>query len=89
MYPRLLRFQPVLLNSHGMSLARPCICPLVVARGNDQVSVTTKFEQRNDAGKSESLLCFHDVFVSCGEELRYIAVGTISSRTRRSSVLLS
>lgn len=50
MYPRLLRFQPVLLSSHGMSLARPCICPLVVARGNDQVSVTTKYEQRTDAG---------------------------------------
>ncbi|XP_019851833.1 PREDICTED: TFIIH basal transcription factor complex helicase XPD subunit-like [Amphimedon queenslandica] len=48
MYPRLLRFQPALLSSYGISLARPCICPIIVARGNDQVSITTKFEERGD-----------------------------------------
>jgi DNA excision repair protein ERCC-2 len=32
-----------------MTLTRPSICPLVVARGNDQVSITTKFEERTDA----------------------------------------
>ena len=31
-----------------MSLHRPCICPLVVTRGNDQVSISSKFNFRDD-----------------------------------------
>ena len=38
MYPRLLCFQPVLLSSYGMSLARPRICPVV---SNDSISVAS------------------------------------------------
>eukprot|EP00731_Ephydatia_muelleri_P027476 Em0019g349a len=49
MYPRLLDFQPVTLNSFSITLSRPCICPLVVGRGNDQVAITSKFEARADA----------------------------------------
>jgi DNA excision repair protein ERCC-2 len=48
MYPKLLHFDPVVQASMGMSLARPCILPLIVARGNDQVAITSKFEARND-----------------------------------------
>ena len=31
-----------------MSIERPCICPLVVARAADQTALTTKFEARDD-----------------------------------------
>ena len=39
MYPRLLDFQPVVMVSLSLSMARGAICPMVVARGNDQVSI--------------------------------------------------
>lgn len=48
MYPKLLDFQPVTLSSFSISLSRPCICPLVVSRGNDQVAITSRFEARAD-----------------------------------------
>lgn len=31
-----------------MSTFRPCLLPLVVTRGSDQISLSTKFEQRHD-----------------------------------------
>ncbi|KAJ7357417.1 General transcription and DNA repair factor IIH helicase subunit XPD [Desmophyllum pertusum] len=31
-----------------MTLARICLCPMIVGRGNDQVAITTKFETRDD-----------------------------------------
>lgn len=37
MYPKLLDFDPVVMASLTITLARPCIAPLIVARGNDQV----------------------------------------------------
>ncbi|ESO12701.1 hypothetical protein HELRODRAFT_105484 [Helobdella robusta] len=48
MYPRILDFHPVTMASFTMSLSRPCICPMVVTRGSDQVSVSSKFESRED-----------------------------------------
>ena len=36
MYPRLLDFQPVVMTSLALSMARGAICPMIVARGNDQ-----------------------------------------------------
>ena len=33
-----------------MSTFRPCIRPLVITRGSDQLAVSTKYEDRNDIG---------------------------------------
>lgn len=48
MYPKLLDFRAVITTSFTMTLARPCICPMIVGKGNDQVAMTSKFESRND-----------------------------------------
>nr|CDS28679.2 DNA repair helicase rad3:xp d [Hymenolepis microstoma] len=48
MYPRILNFHPVNTASLTMTLARNCVCPMIVSRGNDQVAMTTKFESRED-----------------------------------------
>ncbi|VDM73696.1 unnamed protein product [Strongylus vulgaris] len=48
MYPKILDFEPAVMASLTMTLARPCLSPLVVARGNDQVAMTSRFEQRSD-----------------------------------------
>ena len=49
MYPRILRFAPAVRAQLEMSVARPNICPLVVARGaGDAGELTTRFEQRDD-----------------------------------------
>ena len=50
MYPRLLDFQPVVMVSLSLSMARGAICPMVVARGNDQVTIRNgdkKIKQSN------------------------------------------
>jgi DNA excision repair protein ERCC-2 len=48
LYPSLLGFEPVIINSYQMTLTRTCFLPLIVTRGSDQVSVSSKFEVRND-----------------------------------------
>lgn len=48
MYPRILDFHPVVMASFTMTLARQCILPMIVAKGNDQVALTSKFEARDD-----------------------------------------
>ncbi|GAB6021689.1 General transcription and DNA repair factor IIH helicase subunit XPD [Chamberlinius hualienensis] len=48
MYPKILDFHPVTMASFTMTLARPCICPMIVSKGNDQVAMTSKFESRED-----------------------------------------
>ena len=48
MYPKMLNFNPVVRASLEMSIARPCICPLVVSRGADQTPISSKFELRGD-----------------------------------------
>ncbi len=50
MYPKLLSFHPVTVGHFSITLAKPCVCPLVVSRGNDQVAITSRFESRADAG---------------------------------------
>jgi len=50
LYPKLLQFQPCVSESFSMSTFRPCIRPLVITRGSDQLAVSTKFEDRNDLG---------------------------------------
>uniref|UniRef100_A0A8C3Y2P4 DNA 5'-3' helicase n=1 Tax=Catharus ustulatus TaxID=91951 RepID=A0A8C3Y2P4_CATUS len=47
-YPKILGFSPVTMATFSMTLARSCICPMIVGRGNDQVAMSSKFETRED-----------------------------------------
>ncbi|KAJ2512815.1 TFIIH/NER complex ATP-dependent 5'-3' DNA helicase subunit [Coemansia sp. RSA 1939] len=48
MYPKMLEFTPTVQESFTMTLARTCFAPMVVIRGSDQVTISSKFEVRND-----------------------------------------
>ncbi len=48
MYPKILDFQAANTCSFPMTLARQCICPMVVARGSDQVAMSSRYESRDD-----------------------------------------
>eukprot|EP00250_Pteridium_aquilinum_P029890 c40291_g1_i1 orf=377-2647(-) len=50
LYPKLLNFNPVIIQSFTMSLTRDCLCPMVLTRGSDQLPVSTKFDMRSDPG---------------------------------------
>lgn len=50
LYPKLLNFHPVTIQSLTMTLTRECLCPVVLTRGTDQMPVSTKFDMRNDPG---------------------------------------
>ncbi|KAL7487638.1 hypothetical protein ACHAW6_013205 [Cyclotella cf. meneghiniana] len=50
LYPKLLQFEPCVSESFNMSTFRPCIRPLVITRGSDQLPVSTKFDDRGDMG---------------------------------------
>jgi len=50
LYPKLLQFQPCVSESFAMSTFRPCIRPLVISRGSDQLAVSTRYEDRGDMG---------------------------------------
>lgn len=39
LYPKILNFHPVAIQSFSMTLTRDCMCPVVVTRGADQVGV--------------------------------------------------
>ena len=51
LYPKLLDFHPVAIQSLNMTLTRDCLCPVVLTRGTDQMPVSTKYDMRNDAGE--------------------------------------
>ena len=48
MYPKILNFHPVVMSSFTMTLARPCLLPMIVSKGNDQVAISSKYETRDD-----------------------------------------
>lgn len=48
MYPKILSFEPVVMASFTMTLARPCLLPMIVSKGNDQVAISSRFETRED-----------------------------------------
>ena len=48
LYPKLLDFTPIVRESLSMSVLRPCICPMVVTRGSDQLPISTRFEARSE-----------------------------------------
>ncbi|XP_045387387.1 general transcription and DNA repair factor IIH helicase subunit XPD isoform X3 [Lemur catta] len=47
-YPKILDFHPVTMATFTMTLARVCLCPMIIGRGNDQVAISSKFESRED-----------------------------------------
>lgn len=48
MYPKILDFHPTLMTSFTMTLARQCILPMIVTKGNDQVAMSSRYETRED-----------------------------------------
>ena len=50
LYPKLLQFEPCISQSFNMSTFRPCIRPLVITKGSDQLPISTKFQDRGDMG---------------------------------------
>ncbi|CAG5059086.1 unnamed protein product [Parnassius apollo] len=48
MYPKILDFNPVVMSSFTMTLARPCLLPMIVSKGSDQVAISSKYETRED-----------------------------------------
>uniref|UniRef100_A0A7S3V8A6 DNA 5'-3' helicase n=2 Tax=Chaetoceros debilis TaxID=122233 RepID=A0A7S3V8A6_9STRA len=50
LYPKLLQFEPRVSESLNLSTFRPCIRPLVITRGSDQMAMSTKFDDRGDMG---------------------------------------
>lgn len=47
-YPKILNFSPVLMESFQMSLTRNTFSPLIVTHGSDQVALTSRFDARTD-----------------------------------------
>ena len=50
LYPKLLNFHPVVVQSLNMTLVRDCICPVILTKGADQMPVSTAFDMRGDPG---------------------------------------
>lgn len=50
LYPKILNFHPVVVQSLNMSLVRDCICPVILTKGADQMPVSTAFDMRGDPG---------------------------------------
>ncbi|ABN68567.1 DNA helicase component of transcription factor b [Scheffersomyces stipitis CBS 6054] len=48
MYPKMMNFQTVIQESYTMTLARRSFLPMIVTKGSDQVSISSRFEIRND-----------------------------------------
>lgn len=48
MYPKMLNFQTVIQESYTMTLARRSFLPMIITKGSDQTSISSRFEIRND-----------------------------------------
>lgn len=48
MYPKMLNFETVIQESYTMTLSRRSFLPMIVTKGSDQVSISSRFEIRND-----------------------------------------
>ncbi|KGL73074.1 TFIIH basal transcription factor complex helicase XPD subunit, partial [Tinamus guttatus] len=59
-YPKILDFRPVTMATFTMTLARTCLCPMIVGRGNDQVAISSKFETREDIGTRDRIWSYGD-----------------------------
>uniref|UniRef100_A0A7S1TH09 DNA 5'-3' helicase n=1 Tax=Compsopogon caeruleus TaxID=31354 RepID=A0A7S1TH09_9RHOD len=49
-YPNILSFRASIASSFNMTLDRPCVCPLIVTRGFDQQTFSSKFNERSNDG---------------------------------------
>ena len=76
MYPRILDFHPVIMSSFTMTLARQCILPMIVGKGNDQVALTSKFEARDDTAVIRNYGNLLLETVSIGEHKTMIIIHT-------------
>ncbi|RNA13378.1 tfiih basal transcription factor complex helicase xpd subunit [Brachionus plicatilis] len=47
-FATMVNFRVANMVSLPMTLARPVICPMIVGRGNDQVSISSRYETRDD-----------------------------------------
>jgi len=47
-YQKILSFTPTCVLSIDMTIDRPCICPIILTKGSDQLAVSSKFEERDD-----------------------------------------
>ncbi|KYQ93313.1 transcription factor IIH component [Tieghemostelium lacteum] len=47
-YTKILKFRPTVIERLNMTLSRSCICPCILTRGSDQISISTKFDVRTD-----------------------------------------
>lgn len=48
LYAKILGFQPIVMRSLSMSMQRQAMCPLIVSRGPDQVTISSKYDCRSD-----------------------------------------
>eukprot|EP00051_Salpingoeca_urceolata_P018231 m.254711 g.254711 ORF g.254711 m.254711 type:complete len:754 (+) comp19149_c0_seq6:448-2709(+) len=48
MYPKILNFRPVSMCTYTMTLARNSLCPMIVTRGSDQTTISSRYELRED-----------------------------------------
>uniref|UniRef100_A0AAF5DG82 General transcription and DNA repair factor IIH helicase subunit XPD n=1 Tax=Strongyloides stercoralis TaxID=6248 RepID=A0AAF5DG82_STRER len=48
MFPKVLDFDPVIMASLTMTMSRPCILPMIISRGNDQIEISSRFENREE-----------------------------------------
>lgn len=85
LYPKLLQFEPCVSESLSMSTFRPCIRPMVITRGSDQLAVSTKFEDRGDMGVVRNYgmyaLCFQLLLLVSVSILIYFCHRINASRT--------
>jgi DNA excision repair protein ERCC-2 len=50
MYPKILKFKCGSMRSFPMTLSRQSILPMIVTKGDDQLAVSSKFDERADIG---------------------------------------
>uniref|UniRef100_A0A0K0G0L8 General transcription and DNA repair factor IIH helicase subunit XPD n=1 Tax=Strongyloides venezuelensis TaxID=75913 RepID=A0A0K0G0L8_STRVS len=48
MFPKVLDFDPVIMASLTMTMSRPCILPMIISKGNDQIEISSRFENREE-----------------------------------------
>ncbi|KNC77230.1 hypothetical protein SARC_10307 [Sphaeroforma arctica JP610] len=67
MYPKILSFVPVTVQSFKMSMPRhrECVLPLIITKGDDQVSVSSKYETRDDVSVIRNYGSILIEFASC------------------------
>ena len=84
LYPRILAFNPVSVQSFSMTLTRDCMCRVVVTRGADQVSWGERGGvDRGWEGVGRGCLVWERVWIVCkidkglGEESRKLRLSLL------------